>query len=99
MNFAASPGASKGASAQKYPDSKPVEAPPRPTWTGAEPRVAGRSIQMDPAEEELKESKEDQRHAYKDDTALFPGDAKEPIYRVGGYKKKGQMTYKPEDPL
>ena len=56
MNVAASPGASKGASAQVYPDSKPVEVPPRPTWTGADPRVAGGSTQMDPAEEELKEN-------------------------------------------
>ena len=40
MNVAASPGASKGASAQEYPDSKPVEVPPRPTWTGVSPRVS-----------------------------------------------------------
>ena len=79
MNVAASPGAYICASAQIYPDSKPAEVPPRPTWTGANPRVAGGSLQMDPAEKDLKENKEDQWHAYKDDTALFPGDAKEPI--------------------
>ena len=50
MIFAGSPGASKGASAQIYPDSKPVEVPPRPAWTGADPRVAGASTLIDPAE-------------------------------------------------
>ena len=74
MIFAGSPGASKGASAQIYPDSKPAEVPPRPAWTGADPRVAGASTQMDPAEEELKESKKDQRHAYTDYTALLQVD-------------------------
>ena len=71
MNVAASPGASEGVYAQEYPDSKPVVVPPRPAWTGADPRVAGASTQIDPAEEELKESKKDQRHAYKDFTALL----------------------------
>ena len=79
MNFAANPGASIGASAQEYPDSKRVEVPTRPAWTGAEPRVAGASTHIDPAEEELKASKEDQRHAHKDYTALLSGDPKEPI--------------------
>ena len=68
-----------GASTQEYPDSKPVEVPPRPAWTGADTRVAGAFKHIDPAEEELKESKKDQRHAYKDYTALLPGDLKEPI--------------------
>ena len=76
MTFAASPGASIGASTQEYPDSKPVEVPPRPAWTGADTRVAGASTQIDPAEEELKESKKDQRHAYKDYTALLQVDPK-----------------------
>ena len=76
MSFAAKPGASIGASAQEYPDSKAVEVPPRRTWTGADPRLAGGSTQMDPAEEELKESKKDQRHAYKDYTALLQVDQK-----------------------
>ena len=51
MNVAASPGAYIGASAQIYPESKPVEVPPRPAWTGADPRVAGASTLIDPAEE------------------------------------------------
>ena len=91
MDSAVKPGEHICTSAQIYPDNKPVEVPPRPTWTGADPRVSqriGAYTQID--EEELKESKEYQRHAYKDDTALFPGDEKEPIYRVGGY-----MTYHP----
>ena len=50
MIFAGSPGASKGASAQIYPDSKPAEVPPRPAWTGADPQVAGASTLIDPAE-------------------------------------------------
>ena len=50
-----------GASTQEYPDSEPVVVPPRPARTGADTRVAGAST--DPAEEELKESKKDQRHA------------------------------------
>jgi len=74
MNVAASPGAHICASAQIYPDSKPAEVPPRPTWTGVDPRVAGESTLIDPAEEELKESKKDQRHAYKDSTALLHED-------------------------
>ena len=71
MKVAASPGAHICASAQIYPDSKPAEVPPRPAWTGVDTRVAGASTQIDPAEEELKESKKDQRHAYKDYTALL----------------------------
>ena len=71
MSFAKSKDASIGAYTQEYPDSEPVVIPPRPAWTGAEPRVAGASTQIDPAEEELKESKKDQRHAYKDYTALL----------------------------
>jgi hypothetical protein len=78
MSFAESKDASIGAYTQEYPDNKPVEVPPRPAWTGAEPRVAGASTHIDPAEEELKASKEDQRHAHKEDTALLPGDPKEP---------------------
>jgi len=39
MNVAASPGAHICASAQIYPYSKPAEVPPRPAWTGADPRV------------------------------------------------------------
>ena len=50
MNVAASPGAYIGASSQIYPDSKPAEVPPRPTWTGADPRVASASAQIDPPE-------------------------------------------------
>ena len=50
MNVAASPGAYICASAQIYPDSKPAEVPPRPTWAGADPRVAGESTLIDPAE-------------------------------------------------
>ena len=50
MNIAESPGAHIRASAQIYPDSKPVEVPPRPTWAGADPRVAGESTLIDPAE-------------------------------------------------
>ena len=100
MSFVKSEDASIGAHTQEYPDSEPVVVPPRPARTGADTRVSqtiGAYTQMD--EEELKESKEYQRHAYKDDTALFPWDEKEPIYRVGGYKTKGHFTYKPEDPL
>ena len=74
MNVAASPGAHICASAQIYPDSKPAEVPPRPAWTGADPRVAGGSNPMDPAEEELKESNKDQRHAYTVYTALLQVD-------------------------
>ena len=76
MDYAASPVEYEPASTQEYPDSKPVEVPPKPTWTGAGPRVAGGSTQMDPDEEELKESKEDQRYAYKDYTALLQVDPK-----------------------
>ena len=82
MDYAVNPGASEGAFAREYPVSKPAEVPPKPTWTGADPRVSqsiGAYTQMDPAEKDLKESKRNQRHAYIDDTALFPGDAKEPI--------------------
>ena len=71
MSFSESKGASIGAYTQEYPDSKPVEVPPRPAWTGADPRVAGASTHIDTAEEELKESKKDQQHAYKDYTALL----------------------------
>jgi len=71
MDIADKPGEHICTSAQIYPDNRPVEVPPRPTWTGADPRVAGASTQIDPAEEELKESKKDQRHAYKDYTALL----------------------------
>ena len=74
MNIAASPGAHIPASAQIYPDSKLAEVPPRPARTGVDTRVAGASTQIDPAEEELKESKKDQRHAYKDFTALLQED-------------------------
>ena len=65
-----------GASTQEYPDSEPVVVPPRPAWTGADTRVAGASTHIDPTEEELKESKKDQRHAYKDYTALLQVDPK-----------------------
>jgi hypothetical protein len=71
MDIADKPGEHIRTSAQIYPDNRPVEVPPRPTWTGADPRVAGESTLIDPAEEELKESKKDQRHAYKDYTALL----------------------------
>ena len=50
MSFAEKPGAHICASAQIYPDSKPAEVPPRPTWAGADPRVAGESTLIDPAE-------------------------------------------------
>ena len=76
MNIAASPGAHIPAPAQIYPDSQPAEVPPRPARTGVDTRVAGASTHIDPAEEELKESKEDQRHAYMDDTALLQVDPK-----------------------
>ena len=49
-------------SAQIYPDNRPVEVPPRPTWTGADPRVSqsiGAYTQKDPAEDKYKENKED----------------------------------------
>ena len=74
MSFVKSEDASIGANTQEYPDSEPVVVPPRPAWTGADTRVAGASTQIDPAEEELKESKKDQRHAYKDFTALLQED-------------------------
>ena len=51
----------------------PVEVPPRPAWTGVGLRVAGASTLIDPAEAELKGSKEDQRHDY---TALLQVDPK-----------------------
>ena len=72
MDNAKNQSAYRGASLQEYPDSKPFEVPPRPAWTGADTRVAGAST--DPAEEELKERKKDQRHAYKDFTALLHED-------------------------
>ena len=50
MSLAESKGASIGAYTQEYPDSKPVEVPPRPAWTGTDPRVAGASTHIDPAE-------------------------------------------------
>ena len=74
MEKAKNQGAYIGASTQEYPDSEPVVVPPRPARTGADTRVAGASI--DSAEEELKESKKDQRHAYKDYTALLQVDPK-----------------------
>ena len=76
MSIAESKGASIGAYTQEYPDSKPVEVPPRSAWTGADTRVAGASMHIDPAEEELKESKKDHRHGYKDYTALLQLDPK-----------------------
>ena len=72
MSLVKSKDASIGAHTQENPDSEPVVVPPRPAWTGADTRVAGASI--DSAEEELKESKKDQRHAYKDFTALLQED-------------------------
>ena len=42
MSFAESKDASISAYTQEYPDNKPVEVPPRPAWTGAEPRVSQR---------------------------------------------------------
>ena len=39
MDSAVKPGEHICTSAQIYPDNKPVEVPPRPTWTGADPRV------------------------------------------------------------
>ena len=74
MNVAASPGAHICASAQIYPDRKPAEVPPRPAWTGVDTRVAGASTHIEPAEEELKESNKDQRHAFTVYTALFQVD-------------------------
>ena len=74
MSLVKSKDASIGAHTQENPDSEPVVVPPRPAWTGADTRVAGASTQIDPAEEELKESKKDQRHAYKDFTALLQED-------------------------
>ena len=50
MDSAKSPGAHIPAPAQIYPDNKPAEVPPRLTWTGADPRVAGESSVIDPAE-------------------------------------------------
>ena len=50
MDIAEKPGEHIRTSAQIYPDSKPVEVPPRPTRTGADPRVAGESSLIDPAE-------------------------------------------------
>ena len=76
MNIAASPGAHIPASAQIYPDNEPAEVPPRPARTGVDTRVAGASTHIEPAEEEHKESKKDQRHAYKDYTALLQVDPK-----------------------
>ena len=76
MSLVKSKDASIGAHTQENPDSEPVVDPPRPAWTGADTRVAGASTQIDPAEEELKESKNDQRHAYKDYTALLQVDPK-----------------------
>ena len=70
MDYAAYP----GASSREFPDSKPAEVPPRPAWTGADPRVAGGSTPMDPTEEELKESNKDQRHANTDYNALLQVD-------------------------
>ena len=49
MDSAKSPGAHIPAPAQIYPDNKPAEVPPRPAWTGADPRVADESS-VDPAE-------------------------------------------------
>ena len=40
MSFVKSEDASIGAHTQEYPDSEPVVVPPRPAWTGAEPRVS-----------------------------------------------------------
>ena len=51
----------------------PAGVPPRPAWTGVGSRVAGEST-IDPAEEELKESKKDLRHANTDYTALLEVD-------------------------
>ena len=51
----------------------PAGVPPRPAWTGVGHRVVGASTIIDPAEEKLKESKEDQRHDY---TALLKVDPK-----------------------
>ena len=53
MSFVKSKDASIGAHTQVYPDGEPAEVPPRPAWAGADPRVAGASTQIDPAEEEL----------------------------------------------
>ena len=50
MDIAEKPGEHIRTSAQIYPDNKPVEVPPRPTWAGADPRVAGESPVIDPAE-------------------------------------------------
>jgi len=64
MDIAEKPGEHIRTSAQIYPDNKPVEVPPRPTWTGADPRVSqsqsiGAYTQKDPAEDKYKENKED----------------------------------------
>ena len=62
MDIAEKPGEHICTSAQIYPDSKPVEVPPRPTWAGADPRVSqsiGAYTQKDPAEDKYKENKED----------------------------------------
>ena len=50
MDIAEKPGEHIRTSAQIYPDNKPVEVPPRPAWTGADPRVAGESTLIDPAD-------------------------------------------------
>jgi len=50
MDIADKPGEHICTSAQIYPSNRPVEVPPRPTWTGADPRVAGASSVIDPAE-------------------------------------------------
>ena len=39
MDSAEKPGEHICTSAQIYPDSKPAEIPPRPAWTGTDPRV------------------------------------------------------------
>ena len=40
MSFVKSEDASIGAHTQEYPDSEPVEVPPRPARTGADTRVS-----------------------------------------------------------
>ena len=50
MSFAENPGAHIRALAQIYPENMPAEVPPRPTRAGADPRVAGESTLIDPAE-------------------------------------------------
>ena len=57
MSFAESKDASIGAHTQEYPDSEPVVVPPRPAWTGADPRVAGESTLIDPAEAGIEQQK------------------------------------------